>query len=86
MIIVGLRRREGIDLKELLKDFGCEDIQIDEKLSNLKSRLKSQLEMGLIKQIGYRFYLTDPYGMDLSNQIIVEFLLWLESFNGFCSE
>ena len=81
MIIVGLRRREGIDLKELLKNLGCSDYKIDNYLLDLKIRLKYQLELGLIKQIGFRFYLTDPDGMDLSNQIIVEILLWSESLS-----
>jgi len=83
MIIVGLRRREGIDLKELLKSLGWNDIRIDQNLNELRFKLKDQFDIGLIKQIGYRFYLTDPDGMDLSNQIIVEILLWWESLNDF---
>ncbi len=81
LIIVGLRRREGINLKKLLKDLGWNDIQIDKDLINLKNRLKYQIEIGLIKERDYRFYLTDPDGMDLSNQIIVEILIWWESLH-----
>ena len=78
-----MRRREGVDLKELLKYFGWEDIQIDNHLISLKIRLKYQFEMGLIKQIGSRFFLTDPNGMELSNQILVQILIWWESLNDY---
>ncbi|KGG14311.1 Oxygen independent coproporphyrinogen III oxidase [Prochlorococcus sp. SS52] len=79
LLIFGLRRREGIDFKELVSSFNWDESQLEINLNNLKNYWANSLKEGLIKQRGYRFYLTDPHGMDLSNQILVDMLLWYES-------
>ncbi|KGG16258.1 MULTISPECIES: radical SAM family heme chaperone HemW [unclassified Prochlorococcus] len=79
LLIVGLRRREGIDLYELLERFEYNNSQINFNISKLKQRWQYGLNMGWIKQRGFRFHLTDPDGMQLSNQFLVDMLLWLDS-------
>ncbi len=79
LFIVGLRRREGINLETLMKRLGWEHDQLEVNINLLKIRWEYALKMGWIRQIGYRFYLTDPDGMNISNQILVEMLLWWET-------
>ena len=78
-MIVGLRRREGIDFKRLVERFNWEADVLEKNLNSLKMKWQYALERGWIKQNGYRFYLTDPEGMEISNQILVDMLLWWES-------
>ncbi len=80
-LIVGLRRREGINLKLLSQSFNWDENQLETNMNSLIERWKGFLEMGLVKQKGYRFVLTNPNGMEISNQIIVEMLLWFESLD-----
>ncbi len=78
-LIVGLRRREGIDLSVLASSWGWDINQRKTYLPSLKSRWKKAIKNGWLKHSGERFYLSDPYGMEISNQILVEILLWWES-------
>ncbi len=83
LFIVGLRRREGIDLRDLLQRMGWNEDLFQQNIANLKKRWNYQIEMGWIKQRGSRFYLSDPCGMEISNQILVEMLLWWDSVNDY---
>ena len=78
-LIVGLRRREGIDLELLARNWGWDKNQRQKYLGSLNLRLKDFFERGLIKQLGNRVFLTDPNGMEISNQILVQMLLWWDS-------
>jgi len=86
LFIVGLRRREGVDIKELLKRFNLNHKQFQIHLNELKIRWEYALKMGWVKQRGDRFYLTDPDGMEISNQILVDMLLWWESLSNLYSD
>ncbi len=86
LLIVGLRRREGVNLKELSKDLGWSKDQLKANINALKNCWEYPLGMGWIKQRGWRFYLTDPEGMEISNQILVQMLEWWESLNGCSSD
>ena len=74
-------QREGIDLKALLRRLDWNDNRFEKHLQQLKMRWEYPLKMGYLKQKGYRFYLSDPDGMEISNQIIVEMILWWDSLN-----
>ncbi len=84
LLIVGLRRREGVDIKHISEQLGWDMNSLHTNMNALKVRLENTFEEGLIKQRGYRFFLTDPDGMNISNQILVEILLWLENLNLYC--
>ncbi|WP_269623327.1 radical SAM family heme chaperone HemW [Prochlorococcus marinus] len=81
LLIVGLRRREGVNIGELLSQWGWDKKQVNENLKSLKRYWKKFIDMGLLKQNGTRFKLTDPEGMELSNQILVEMLFWWDSLS-----
>ncbi len=86
LLIVGLRRREGVNLKMLFKGLGWTNHQLEENINALKMCWEYPLKKGWIKQNGWRFSLTDPEGMEISNQILVQMLEWWESINGCSSD
>ncbi len=78
-LIVGLRRREGVDLYAIARSWGWDDKQCEVYLSALKMRLQNFIDAGWLKSRGQRVQLSDPLGMEISNQVLVEILLWWES-------
>jgi oxygen-independent coproporphyrinogen-3 oxidase len=39
------------------------------------------LESGLLVKIGNRFFLSEPQGMELSNQILISMFKWWDKIN-----
>ncbi len=70
-LLVGLRRREGVDLQAL----GCPSPD------DLLKRWQPFIAEGLLVGEAGRWRLSDPAGMALSNQVLVEVLLWWESLS-----
>ena len=64
-LLVGLRRREGV----LLQGLDAEA---------LVRRWQPFVERGWLEQRAGRWCLTDPEGMALSNQVLIEVILWWE--------
>ena len=64
-LLVGLRRREGVTLQGLDADA-------------LVRRWQPFVERGWLQQRAGRWCLTDPEGMALSNQVLIEVILWWE--------
>ena len=77
-LIVGLRRREGIDLNHLANIWGWDQRQSEEYLNSLDIYWKDFLREGKLKKTGGRFLLSDE-GIDISNQILIEMMLWWDS-------
>ena len=65
-LLVGLRRREGVDLRGL-------------PTAGLEQRWQPFLDQGLLQRLAGRWRLTDPQGMALSNRVLVEVVMWWES-------
>ncbi len=78
-LMVGLRRREGVNLQSLAKRWGWNQKQFEEHMSSLRFFWRDAIESGYLKNQGWRFQLSDPSGMEISNQIIVQMLLWWDS-------
>ena len=78
-LLVGLRRREGVDLELLATKWGWNLKEREEYLTSLKSRWQKFLDRGLLKNRGQRVFLTNPQGMEMSNQILIEMLSWWDS-------
>ena len=78
-LIVGLRKREGVDLEALGKSWGWNQEQYFKYIDSLKVYWKDFLDSGLLLEVGKRIVLSDPDGMDLSNPILVQMLLWWDS-------
>ena len=73
-LLVGLRRREGVDLSVL-------DVDEDARAS-LERRWMPFIEAGLLQRRAGRWQLRDPEGMSLSNRVMLEVVLWWEELEG----
>lgn len=72
LVIVGLRRREGVNMGQLLSEhgFGAEDLAV------LHGRLAPWIEGDWLRIEGVRWRLTDPKGLAVSNSVLRDFLAW----------
>jgi len=72
LLMVGLRRREGVPLRQMLGQQGF-DTQAE---SELRLRLAAFEHRGLLVVEGGRWRLKDPEGLALSNAVLREVLEW----------
>jgi oxygen-independent coproporphyrinogen-3 oxidase len=72
LLMVGLRRREGVPLRQMLGQLGL-DRQAE---SELRLRLAAFEQRGLLRVEGGRWRLQDPEGLALSNAVLREVLEW----------
>ncbi len=77
-IIVGLRRREGINLEYMGKTWGWDALQCQKHINSLETRWQDSFERGWLKRQGKRIALSDPEGMEISNQVLLQMVLWWE--------
>jgi oxygen-independent coproporphyrinogen-3 oxidase len=75
-LMVGLRRREGVRLPELLRQGGWGDAAIAAGLARLRRQLEPWLARGLLLEEGERWRLSDPEGLALSNAVLRELWAW----------
>ena len=80
-IMLGLRTREGVNLIKLMRDCEWSDEKIEFNLIKLIKIWDKYIKSGLLENEGDRFYLSDPKGMELSNQIIIDMFNWWEIIN-----
>ena len=80
-IMLGLRLREGIDIYESFREQKWEDNKFESNLSKLLKEWENFLESGLLVRKGNRFFLSDPIGMELSNQILISMFKWWDEIN-----
>jgi oxygen-independent coproporphyrinogen-3 oxidase len=73
-VLVGLRRREGVDLEALAQQAGLQAPD----LQGLQARWQPFLRQGWLLREGRRWRLTDPEGLALSNAVLRELLDWWE--------
>jgi oxygen-independent coproporphyrinogen-3 oxidase len=71
-LLVGLRRREGVNLQRLAREQGIAATS----LVALRRRLASFERRGLLLVEGPRWRLSDPEGLALSNAVLREMLEW----------
>jgi len=71
-VIVGLRRREGVNMVELLADEGLGAAA----LGGLQTHLTPWVESGRLRIEGPRWRLSDPEGLAVSNSVLRDFLGW----------
>jgi oxygen-independent coproporphyrinogen-3 oxidase len=70
--MVGLRRREGVNARELAAAAGLDP----QELVALRQQLAAFEERGLLLVEGDRWRLSDPAGLALSNAVLRELLAW----------
>ena len=80
-IMLGLRLKEGLDIKEVLKEQNWGNKKFESNFSKLLEEWERFLESGLLVRKGNRFFLSEPKGMDLSNQVLVSMFKWWDKIN-----
>ena len=73
-LLVGLRRREGVAMAQLLQGAGL----ASDQLEALRQLLQVERQRGLLQIEGPRWRLSDPAGLALSNAVLVTLLRWWE--------
>ena len=79
--MLGLRLKEGIDIQEAFKEQNWENKKFKRNLGKLLEKWEKFLETGLLVKKGNRFFLSDPKGMELSNQILISMFKWWDEIN-----
>ena len=80
-IMLGLRLKEGIDIYKFFEEQNWENKKLESNLRKLLSKWERFLESGLLVKNGNRFFLSDPQGMELSNQILISMFEWWDEIN-----
>ncbi|MFN9925148.1 MAG: radical SAM family heme chaperone HemW [Cyanobacteriota bacterium] len=78
LLLVGLRRREGVNLSGLAARHGLRR----EQLVALRRHLAAWEARGLLEVVGPRWRLSDPAGLALSNGVLRELLDWWQANAG----
>jgi len=80
-IMLGLRLKEGIDIYKVFKEQNWGNNKLEHNFSKLLGEWERFLESGLLVRKGNRFFLSDPKGMELSNQILISMFKWWDEVN-----
>tara|TARA_Y100000589_G_scaffold283319_1_gene281330 strand:- start:987 stop:2210 length:1224 start_codon:yes stop_codon:yes gene_type:complete len=80
-IMLGMRLREGVNLKKLFIEQGWESEQSERNFVKLLNIWDKYIKSGLLCKEGDRFFLSDPQGMELSNQILISMFTWWDQIN-----
>jgi len=81
LLMIGLRRREGIHFEDLAKKFGWTQKEYEKNLKSLEKYWQTFLEEEYILKKNGRYFLSNPKGMQISNQIFIQMFLWWDSLN-----
>ena len=80
-IMLGMRLKEGINIYNLINEQNWDEKKSEINLKKLLKEWERYLESGLLINKGNRFFLSDPKGMELSNQILISMFKWWEEIN-----
>ena len=76
-----MRLKEGVNIQKLINEQNWDTKKSEIALTKLLKEWERFLESGLLIKRGNRFFLSDPKGMELSNQILVSMFKWWEKVN-----
>ena len=80
-IMLGMRLREGLNIKKLFSEQGWDKEKSDFYLDKLLKSWDKYLTDGILCNDGDRFFLSEPKGMELSNQVLVTMFTWWDEIN-----
>ena len=80
-IMLGLRLKEGIDIQEAFKEQNWENKKSERNLRKLLEEWERFLETGVLLRKGNRFFLSQPKGMEISNQVLISLFKWWDEVN-----
>ena len=81
LLMIGLRRREGVHVEELARNFGWTQKECNKNLKILEKYWQTFLKEGYLLKKNGRYLLSDPKGMQISNQILIQMFLWWDSLD-----
>ena len=81
LLMIGLRRREGVHLEELAEKSGWDNEKRKKNLDLLEKYWQDFLKEGYLIKNNGRFVLSNPKGMQISNQILIQMFLWWDSLD-----
>ena len=81
LLMIGLRRREGVHIEELAKKFGWTQKECNKNIKLLEKYWLTFLNQGYLLRQNGRYFLSDPKGMQISNQILIQMFLWWDSLD-----
>ena len=81
LLMIGLRRREGVHFEELAKNSGWTQKECDKNLELLEKFWLKYLNEGALLKNNGRYFLSDPRGMQISNNILIQMFLWWDSLD-----
>ena len=81
LFMIGLRRREGVHYEELAKKVGWTQLECDQNLKLLEKYWQTFLKEGYLLRKNGRYFLSNPRGMQISNQILIQMFLWWDSLD-----
>ena len=79
--MLGMRLKEGVNIHKLISEQNWDNKKSEIALQKLLKEWERYLESGLLIKNGNRFFLSNPQGMELSNQILVSMFKWWEKVN-----
>ena len=79
--MLGMRLKEGVNMIELINEQNWEKKKSEMAYTKLLHEWERFLEDGILIKRGNRFFLSDPQGMELSNQVLVSMFRWWEKVN-----
>ena len=80
-IMLGMRLKEGVNIYKLISEQNWDNKKSEIALQKLLKEWERFLESGLLIKNGNRFFLSNPQGMELSNQILISMFKWWEKVN-----
>tara|TARA_B100000212_G_scaffold145533_1_gene109399 strand:+ start:244 stop:1473 length:1230 start_codon:yes stop_codon:yes gene_type:complete len=80
-IMLGLRLKEGVNIRKLFEKESWDEETSEIFMSKLLAIWQKYRDSNLLKNEGDRFFLSDPQGMELSNQILISMFSWWEQIN-----
>ena len=79
--MLGLRLKEGIDIYKFFKEQNWGNKKCESNFIKLLEEWEEFLESGLLVRKGNRIFLSEPEGMELSNQILISMFKWWDDIN-----
>ena len=79
MLMIGLRRREGVHFGELAKKVGWTRKECEKNLELLEKFWVNFLNEGYVIKNNGRYLLSDPKGIQISNQVLIQMFLWWDA-------
>ena len=80
-IMLGMRLKEGINIFKLFRELNWGEKEREINLRKLLKKWERFLESGLLIRTGDRYFLRDPEGMELSNQVLISMFNWWDEIN-----